>query len=117
MAVFLWLLVTPPAVLLLAVLAQPGLRHRRDTLLATTGRGAIGRVLALGSDDDGMGIRMCWVRVQYDHDGEPVIAKVMVSDRQQQGYRTGQRVGLTYAPSRSQLVRLDPPEWPVPKGS
>jgi hypothetical protein len=45
------------------------------------------------------------------------IAKVMVSDRQQRGYRTGQRVGLTCAPSRSQLVRLDPPDWPVPRGS
>jgi hypothetical protein len=27
------------------------------------------------------------------------------------------RVGLTYAPSRSQIVRLDPPEWAVPKSS
>ncbi len=92
-------------------------RRRRDKLLATTGRGAIGRVMAVGSDDDGMGLKMYWIRVQYSYDGEPVTAKVMVSYRDQQRYRAGQRVGLTYAPSRSQAVRLDPPEWALPKQS
>jgi hypothetical protein len=40
-----------------------------------------------------------------------------LSRRDQQRYRVGQRVGLTYAPSRPKFVRLDPPEWQLPRAS
>jgi hypothetical protein len=39
-----------------------------------------------------------------------------LSRRDQQRYRVGQRVGLTYAPSRPKFVRLDPPEWQLRRG-
>jgi hypothetical protein len=117
MTVFLWIVLTPLALLAVFVSALPTLRRRRDNLITTTGRGAIGRVLAVGRDDDDLGGSSYWVKVQYDCDGEPVTVKAGISHRDQQRYQAGQRVGLTYAPSRSQLVRLDPPEWPVPRGS
>jgi hypothetical protein len=43
-----------------------------------------------------------WIRVQYDGDGELATATVTVSQRAWQQYQVGQRVGLTYAPSRPQ---------------
>ncbi len=64
-----------------------------------------------------IGRRTYWVKAQYDHDGGLVTAKVAVSNQDLQRHRAGQRVGLTYAPGRSELVRLDPPEWPVARGS
>jgi hypothetical protein len=112
-----WVLLAFAAVLCVVLLTAWATRHRRQKLLTTTGRGAIGRVLAVGSDDDGTGTRTHWVRVEYDNGSEAVTAKVTVSDRDRQRYRAGQRVGLTYASSRSQVVRLDPPEWAVPKNS
>jgi len=50
-----WLLVAFAAVLCVVLLPAWATRHRRDRLIATTGHHAIGRVLAVGSDDDGMG--------------------------------------------------------------
>jgi Protein of unknown function (DUF3592) len=105
--VFLGVVVVPMAVLCVAALAGSASRHRQNNLIAT-GQRASGRVLAAGRDNDGTGDLYHWVRVQYDYDG-PVTVKVVVSKRDQGRYRVGQRVGLTYAPSRSQLVRLDPP--------
>jgi len=78
-------------------------------------QGAIGHVLAVGHDDDDQGGRSYWVKVQYDYDGEPVTVRVGISHRDQQQYQAGQRVGLTFAPSRPRIVRLDPPDWAVPK--
>jgi hypothetical protein len=117
MSLYLWLFVVPLALLFVAALMQPALSRRRNTLIATTGRGAIGHVLAVGRDDDALGGSSHWVQVQYDYDGQPVTVKVQISWRDKARYRVGQRVGLTYAPSRSQIVRLDPPEWAVPKSS
>ena len=91
--------------------------RRRAELLATTGRGAMGRVLAMGSSSDGLGSTSFWVKVEYDYDGETVTATVPLSHRDQQRYRVGQRVGLTYAPSQPKSVRLDPPEWQLPRAS
>jgi Protein of unknown function (DUF3592) len=108
-SVYVVALVVVIAVLCVAALAVSASRRRQDNLMATTGRRATGRVQAVGRDNDGMGDLTYWVRVQYEYDG-PVTAKVVVSKRDQERYRVGQRVGLTYAPSRSQLVRLDPPE-------
>ena len=85
-------------------------RHRREKLLATTGRRATGRVLASGRDGDSLSGETHWVSVQYNYDGELVTAKAEVSPRDQKRYRIGQPVRLTYAPSRPQLVRLDPPQ-------
>jgi Protein of unknown function (DUF3592) len=101
----------PVAVVVVSSLTASAFRHRKDALIATTGRHAIGRVLDMGCHTADMGGTTHWVKVQYDYDGEPVTATVLVSQRDQQRYRAGQRVGLTYAPSRSQVVRLDPPEW------
>jgi hypothetical protein len=106
---YLWVLGAPIALVAVCVLIASGRRRRRDNLLAATGRRAIGSVLASGRDSDGLGSDSYWVRVQYSCDGEAVTAKVMVSRRDQQRYPAGQRVGLTYTPSRPQVVRLDPP--------
>jgi hypothetical protein len=108
---YLIVLAAPVAVVGVSALAASALRGRRDKLLADTGRRATGRVLASGSDSDGLGSSTYWVKVVFPYDGEPVTAKVVVSRRDQQGYRAGLQVGLTYAPSRPQVVRLDPPEW------
>jgi hypothetical protein len=114
---YLWIIGLPLAVLAVSVLLASAVSGRRNRLIATTGRGAIGRVLTVGSDNDGLGSISYWVKVQYDYDGEPVTATVPVSQREQQRYRDGQRVGLTYAPSRPKVVRLDPPEWQLPRAS
>jgi Protein of unknown function (DUF3592) len=105
----------PAAVVVVAILAGSAQRNRQERLLATTGRGAVGRVLTSGFDDDGLGARSYWVKVEFDYDGETVNAKVGLSYRDRQRYQPGQRVGLTYAPSRHQVVRLDPPEWSLPR--
>jgi hypothetical protein len=112
---FLWIFVGSLTVMGVAALMASVFRRRQDRLLATTGRGAIGRVLDVGRDTSDPDIPSYWVRVQYNCDGEPFTAKVKVSQREQGRYRAGQRVGLTYAPSRPQIVRLDPPEWPLPQ--
>ena len=104
----LWMFVAVFGVLAAVVGLVAAVQRRRDRLIATTGRRAVGRVLAAGCDTDGLGASMYWVRVQYDYDGEPVTVKVMLSRRNQQGYRVSQRIGLTYAPSRPQVVKLDP---------
>lgn len=109
-SVFLWWFGLPLAVVAVSV----AFRKRQDRLIATTGRHAIGHVLAVGCDDDGLGSSTYWVRVQYDYDGEPVTAKVGVRHRDRQRYRVGERAGLTYAPSRPQAFRLDSPEQAVP---
>ena len=96
------------AVPIALVAVSAAFRRRRDKLLAT-GRRATGRVLASGCDTDGLGGDTYWVRIVYSCDGESVTARAVVSGRDQQRYRAGQRVGLTYAPGRPQLVRLDPP--------
>jgi Protein of unknown function (DUF3592) len=110
-SVYLWMFGLPIAVVAGAALTASALRRRRDRLLVTTGQRAIGHVLESGCDTDDMGGSSYWVRVQYIYDGEAVTTKVPVSHRDQQRYRVGQRVGLTYAPSRPQVVKLDPPEW------
>ncbi len=110
-SVGLWMFGAPAAVVVVAGLTASAFRRRRDKLITTTGRRAIGRVLAVGCDTDDLGGSTEWVRVQYHCDGEPVTARVVVSHRDQQRYRVGQRIGLTYAPSRPQIVNLDPPEW------
>ncbi|MDX6389767.1 MAG: hypothetical protein QOJ73_830 [Streptosporangiaceae bacterium] len=101
----------PVAVVVVSALTASRFRRRQDRLIVTTGRRAIGLVVAVGCDTADMGSTTYWVRVQYNCDGEPATAQAVVSQRDQQRYRAGQRVGLTYAPSRSQVVRLDPPEW------
>jgi hypothetical protein len=108
---YFWMFGIPIALVVVCVLTASAFQRRRDRLLAATGRRAIGRVLASGYDTDGMGGDTYWVRVQYPYAGESVTAKVVVSPRDQKRYRVGQRVGLTYAPSRPQVVKLDPPEW------
>ena len=110
MSVYLWVLVVPIAVVGLPVLTLLAFGRREARLLAATGRRATGRVLASGCDTDGLGGDTYWVRVQYSCDGEAVTARVVVNRRDQQRFRAGQRVGLIYAPSRPQLVRLDPAE-------
>jgi hypothetical protein len=114
---WLWVLGIPALVLVVCVLLAGAVQKRQRELLTTTGRGAIGRVLRIGSDSDGLGSTSHWVRVEYNYDGELVAARVPVSEREQRRYRVGQRVGLTYAPSRPKIVRLDPPEWPLPQYS
>ncbi len=69
-----WALVAFAAVVCAVLITASASRHRRDRLVATTGRGAVGRVLAVGADDDGMGIKTYWVRVRCDHDGEPSLS-------------------------------------------
>jgi hypothetical protein len=86
-------------------------RRRRDRLIEMTGQRAIGRILAMGRDSDDLGGSPYWVKVQYDYDGEPVTVRVVVSWRDQEQYRVGQRIGLTYAPSRPRVINLDPPQW------
>jgi hypothetical protein len=108
---YLWIIGAPIVVIAVSALTSSAFRRRRDRLIQTTGRRAIGRVLDVGHDSDGLGSTTFWVRVQYNCDGEPATAKVVVSYRDRQQYRAGQRVGLTYAPSRPRVVRLDPPEW------
>jgi hypothetical protein len=104
-----WAVGVPIAVLCVAALVPLQSRRRQLSLIASTGQRATGRILAAGRDADGVGDTTYWVRVQYDYDG-PVTVNVPVSRPHQQRYRVGQRVGMTYAPGRSQLVRLDPPE-------
>ena len=112
-SVYLWMIGAPVVVVAASMLTASALRQRRDRLLDGTGRHAIGRVLAPGRDDDGLGSVSYWVRVEYAYDGELVRAKVLLNQCEQQRYGVGQRIGLTYAPSRSQVVRLDPPGWAV----
>lgn len=113
-----YLVITAPFVVVVALILQGMVsQRRRAELLTTTGRGAFGRVLAVGSDSDGLTSLTFWVKVQYDYDGEAVIATVQLSQRDQQRYRVGQRVGLTYVPSRPKWVRLDPLEWQLPRAS
>lgn len=106
-----WAVLVPAAVTsgLVAVLFLVGsaTRRRRDRLLATTGRRAVGRVLASGCDTDDLGSSTHWVKVEYSADGELITTRVVVSERDQQQLRVGQRVGLTYAPSRPGVVELD----------
>lgn len=104
----------PAAVVAVAALTTSAVRRRREQLIATTGRHTTGRVQALGCDADGLGGSSYWVSVRYEYDGEPVTARVVVGRRDQQRYQVGQRVGLTYAPSRHQIVNLDPAEWGPP---
>ena len=110
-SVYLWMIGLPIAVVAVSAGTASALRRRRDKLLVTTGQRAIGHVLASGCDSDDLGGTSYWVRVQYVYDHEAETVKVVVSHRDQQRYRVGQRVGLTYAPSRPQVVKLDPPEW------
>jgi hypothetical protein len=110
-AFYLAIFGAPALVIALGALAASASRNRRETLLTTTGRQAFGRVLDVGQSDDGLGLVSYWIRVEFDYDGEPVTASVTVSQREQQRYRVGQRVGLTFAASRHKVVRLDPPEW------
>ncbi|GAA4631862.1 hypothetical protein GCM10023196_062910 [Actinoallomurus vinaceus] len=108
-SLILWMFGLPAAVLAAVVGVTAAVQRRRDRLIATTGRRAIGRVLAAGSDTYDLGGSTYWVRVQFDYDGEPVTARVVVSERDQRQYRVSQRIALTYAPSRPQVVKLDPP--------
>jgi hypothetical protein len=71
----------------------------------------------VGHDDADLGGSSYWVKVQYGYDGDTVTVKAGISHRDRQRYRAGQRVGLTFAPSRPRIVRLHPPDWAVPKGS
>ena len=103
----LWLLATMVGLPVLIVLAAGVSQHRRERLLATTGRRAVGQVVESGSDYVDMSGDAYWIRVQYDGDGELVTARLTVSQRAWQQCQVGQRVGLTYAPSRPQLVNLD----------
>jgi hypothetical protein len=64
MSVFLWVVLAPLAFVAVFVVALSALRRRRDNLITTTGRGGIGRVLAVGHDDDDLGGRSYWVKVQ-----------------------------------------------------
>jgi hypothetical protein len=101
----------PIAVVIVSAGTASALRRRRDRLLVTTGQRAVGHVRESGCDTDGLGGSTYWVRVQYVYDSEAVTTKVVVSHRDQERYRVGQPVGLTYAPIRPQVVRLDPPGW------
>jgi len=112
-----WVLLTFAGVLCVILLAAWATRHRRGELITATGRGAIGRVQAMGRDDDALGGSSYWLKVEYDYDHVPVTVKVQISWRDKERYRVGQRIGLTFAPSRPQIVRLDPPEWAAPKAS
>jgi hypothetical protein len=112
-----WMLLALAAVLCVVLLTARATRHRRGALITDTGRGAIGRVLAMGRDDDALGGSSYWVKVEYDYDRVPVTVKVQISWRDKERYHVGQRIGLTFAPSRPQIVRLDPPEWAAPKAS
>jgi hypothetical protein len=110
-----FIVVIPAALVGVCVLASSAARQRRETLLMTTGRHTVGRVLELGRSDDGLGLVNYWIRVEYDYDGQTATARVGASQREQQRYQVGQRVGLTFATSRPTVVRLDPPDWPVPR--
>jgi hypothetical protein len=84
-------------------------QRRRDRLIATTGERATGRIVAVGTDTGDMGDSTHWVEVQYDwYDQSPTV-RVTVTRLHHQQYRVGKRIGLTYAPSRPQVVKLDPP--------
>lgn len=109
--------VAPVGVVALIILTAGVFQRRRERLLATTGRRAIGRVLALGYDSDGLGGDTYWVKVQYDHDDQTLTSNVTVSYRDRQRYPVGQRIGLTYATGRPHVVRLDPPEWALRQAS
>ena len=114
---FYFVIVAPFVLVAGVIVAGIASQRRRDEQLARTGRGAIGRVLNVGTSDDGLGSTSSWVKVRYSCDGELVTATVQVSQRDQQRYRVGQRVGLTYLPSRPKVVRLDPPDWQLPRAS
>jgi hypothetical protein len=103
----LWLLATTVGLPVLIVVASGLSQHRRTRLLATTGRHATGYVVQTGSDYVDMSGDTYWVKVQYDCDGELVTARVTVRQRDWERYRAVKRVGLTYVPSRPQLVDLD----------
>jgi hypothetical protein len=117
MGIFYLVIAAPLVVVVLLILQAAASQRRRANLLTTTGRGVIGRVLAVGSDSDGMTSPSFWVKVEYDYDADSVTTTIQLSERDQQRYRVGQRVGLTYAPSRPRFVRLDPPEWQLPPAS
>jgi uncharacterized protein DUF3592 len=103
----LWLLATMVGLPVLIVLASGISQHRRERLLSTTGRRAVGHVVESGSDYVDMSGNTYWIKVQYDCDGQLVTTRVTVSQRVREQYQAGQRVGLTYVPSRPQLVDLD----------
>ena len=107
MNLVLWLLATMVGLPVLIVLAAGISHHRRERLLATTGQRAVGHVVKSGSDYVDMSGNTYWVEVQYACDGGLVNARVTVSQRDWQQYQAGQRVGLTYVPSRPQFVDLD----------
>ena len=107
MNLVLWLLATMVGLPVLIVLAAGISQRRRERLLAMTGRRAVGHVVESGSDYVDMSGNTYWLKVRYDCDGELVTARVTVSQRDWQQSQAGQRVGLTYVPSRPQLVDLD----------
>jgi len=108
----LWMVGTVGGAIGVAVLIASVIAYRRDRLIAKTGQRATGRVLSVGCDTDGLGGGTYWVKVQYDDDytGESPTARVVVSRGDQQRYQVGRRLGLTYAASHPQVVKLDPPE-------
>jgi hypothetical protein len=105
------------AMLMLAWLLWTVGRTRMERLFATRGRGSTGRVLAVGSYGDGLGYTSCWVEVEYNYDGVLFRAKASVSYREHKRYQVGQRVGLTYVANRPKIIKLNPPEWPLPRTS
>jgi hypothetical protein len=105
----------PAAVVLFCVVTTSQARSRREMLLDGTGRHTYGRVADLGHSSDDLGSDTYWVKVEFDYDGELVTATVVLSKRDQQRYRVFQQVGLTFAPSKPKIVRLDPPDWRVPR--
>jgi hypothetical protein len=110
-----WVLLAFAAVLCVVLRMAWATRRRRGEPDTTTGRAAVGRVLAMGRDDDALGGSSYWLKVEYDYDRVPVTVKVQISWRDKERYRVGQRIGLTFVPGRPQIVRLDPPEWAAPK--
>ncbi|NUS11263.1 MAG: DUF3592 domain-containing protein, partial [Streptomyces sp.] len=100
-SIYLWMFGAPTVVVVVSALTASAFRSRRDKLLATTGQRAVGRVLASGCDTDGLGGSTYWVMVEYPYGGAlRAVKTVVASRREQEGYRIGQRVALTYAPSR-----------------
>ncbi len=115
--IFYLVIAAPFAVVVPLVLQGMVSQRRRSELLTTTGRGAIGHVLAVGSSSDGLSSPSFWVKIEYRYGGDIVTTTVQLSQRDKQRYRVGQRVGLTYLPSHPKFVRLDPPEWQLPRAS
>lgn len=108
-SIFLWMIATIIGLLVAVKGLFAVVEYRRRRLLQRTGRRADGHVLASGHDSVDLGGEQYWVEVQYIHDSGPVTVRVPVGQRDRQRYRDHSRVGLTYAPSRLDVVTLDPP--------